>query len=322
MSCFLDCRAQRDLEQWRSLMVASNRAVGSGGGRVKVRFPHYPASQARDEPYCERQESAVPRVLFRPGATPARSRSAWRLAVLLCSLLSLSAGATNVAQYAHSLEGAVLYQHDRITPVPGAGAQAFNVAVIQRLQTLLANKARLRELPFTRGIRLLAQARPAMMSGLYRIPEWETQYRWIGPVFSDEVLLYESSKRPLQLCGIHAARQLSVCALQGSDVEARLYSDSFRRVEPAASNVACLKQLAAGRVLLVAIPKGELAAKLQEAGMRVDQLRPSGLVLMRADSYIAASLATPQVEVDAWNHALRQLRASPEYEQLHQQYWP
>jgi polar amino acid transport system substrate-binding protein len=244
------------------------------------------------------------------------------LACLLCGLVLRAWAGEQLEVLAHSLDGAAELKHGQLQPQPGGGMRAFSLALTQRLLASQPRPFTVREVPLNRGMQLLATPLPVLLVGTFRTPEREAHYRWIGPLLSVDTLLYQDRHRPVAATSLAAAVALPVCAVRGGSVQERLRLLGFTDIEQAASYAICLRMLAAGRVRLAAVVSGDFAQRLHEAGLRPGHIQPSGLVVLSADSYIAASLALPADEVASLNRSLAALRASPEYTQLRQRYWP
>jgi polar amino acid transport system substrate-binding protein len=244
------------------------------------------------------------------------------LAGLLCGLTMTAQAGEALEVLVHSLEGAAEMKHGQLQPLPGGGMRAFSLALTQRLLAGQSRKFTVREVPLNRGVQLLAAPLPVLLVGTFRTPERETRYHWIGPLLSVETLLYQDRHRPVRATSLSAAAALPVCAVRGGSVLERLRLLGFTDIEQAPSYAICLRMLAAGRVRLAAVLRGDFPQRLREAGLRPGHIQPSGLVVLSSDSYIAASQSLPANEVDSLNRSLAALRASPEYEQLRQQYWP
>jgi len=244
------------------------------------------------------------------------------LAGLLCGLAVTAQASETLEVLTHSLDGAAKLQHGQLQPLPGGGMRAFSLALTQRLLAGQSRQFTLREVPLNRGIQLLATPLPVLLVGTFRTPEREARYHWIGPLLSVDTLLYQDSQRPVAVTSLAAAVAQPVCAVRGGSVLERLRILGFTDIEQVPSYAICLRMLAAGRVRLAAVLSGDFAQRLREAGLRPGRIQPSGLVVLSSDSYIAASLALPADEVASLNRSLAALRASPEYTQLRQRYWP
>ncbi len=244
------------------------------------------------------------------------------LAGLLCVLAGLAHAGEPLEVFAHSLDGAAELHDGQLKPLPGGGMRAFSLALTLRLLAGQPRPYTVREVPMTRGIQLLGLPQPVLLIGQFRTPEREPLYRWIGPLFTDQTLLYRAASRPLAVRSLAEASGLPVCAVRGGTHALRLRALGFTDIELAPSYATCLRMLAAGRVRLAAVVRGDFPGRLREAGLRTGSIEPSGLVLLSADNYIVASLSLPALEAEALNRSLAALRASPEYEQLRQLYWP
>lgn len=244
----------------------------------------------------------------------------WRV-LLLCLALQ-AARADTLEVFVHSLDGAAELKDGQWQPLAGGGMRAFSLVLTQRLLASQPRPYVLREVPLTRGVQLLSLPAPVLLVGQFRTPERESQYRWIGPLFRVDTLLYQDRRRPVKAATLAEAVALPVCAVRGGSHALRLQAQGFGDIELAPSYATCLRMLAAGRVRLAAVVSGDFSARLHEAGLRAGDIQPSGLILLSTDNYIAASQAVPAAEVAALNRSLAALRATPEYEQLRQLYWP
>lgn len=244
----------------------------------------------------------------------------WRV-LLLCLALQ-AARADTLEVLVHSLDGAAELKDGQWQPLAGGGMRAFSLVLTQRLLASQPRKFTLREVPLNRGMQLLAAPLPTLLVGTFRTPEREARYQWIGPLLSVDTLLYQDRHRPVRAASLAAAAALPVCAVRGGSVLERLRILGFSDIEQAPSYAICLRMLTAGRVRLAAVLSGDFPQRLREAGLRPGHIQPSGLVVLSSDSYIAASQAVPAAEVAALNRSLAALRATPEYEQLRQLYWP
>lgn len=244
------------------------------------------------------------------------------LASLLCWLLLNAQASETLDVLVHSLDGAAEMRDGQLQPLPGGGMRAFSLALTQRLLPSQPRPFTMREVPLNRGMQLLAAPVPALLVGTFRTPEREADYRWIGPLFSVDTLLYQDRRRPVSVHRSQDVTSLPVCAVRGGSVLARLRLLGFADIQQASSYAICLRMLAAGRVRLAAVVSGDFAQRLREAGLRPGSIQASGITVLSADSYIAASEAIPATEVAALNRSLASLRASPEYLRLRQLYWP
>jgi polar amino acid transport system substrate-binding protein len=244
------------------------------------------------------------------------------LAGLLCWLALTVQASESLEVLAHSLHGAAELQHGQLSPLPGGGMRAFSLALTQRLLAGQPRPFTVREVPLNRGMQLLATPLPVLLVGTFRTPEREAHYRWIGPLFSVDTLLYQDRQRPVAATSLAAVVAQPVCAVRGGSVLERLRILGFTDIEQTPSYATCLRMLAAGRVRLAAVVSGDFPLRMKEAGLRPGSIQSSGLVLLSSDSYIAASQALPAAEVAALNRHLAALRASAEYAQLRQRYWP
>ena len=222
--------------------------------------------------------------------------------------------------YTHSLEQAVTKENGVLQPKEYGGVRAFYLALVKQLLRDMQHSEHIREVPLARGLQQLALRERVMLFNVYRTPQREPLYRWVGPLLRDRSMLYQRTAHALPLGSLMQARALPVCALRGGAHAQKLEELSFRNITLHNSYAGCLRMLAGGRVALAALSENDYPAKLREAGLSADVLRASGVVLMESEGYIAVSLATPPAEVVQWNQALQLLRQSAHYQTLQRQY--
>lgn len=239
---------------------------------------------------------------------------------LLLLLLVPAVQAGGIAVYTHSLEQAAIKRDGVLQAREHGGVRAFYLALVGQLLRDMQQPDQVVELPLVRGLQQLASHERVMLFNVYRTPQREGLYRWIGPLLHDRSMLYQRTDHSVQLASLAEARFWPVCALRGGAHAQKLQDLGFANVTLNSSYAGCLRMLAAGRVALAALSESDYQVKRQEAGVPAEALRASGVVLMENDGYIAVSLAMPQDEVDKWNQALLSLRQSGVYQTLQHRY--
>jgi ABC-type amino acid transport substrate-binding protein len=122
-----------------------------------------------------------------------------------------------------------------------------------------------------------------------------------------------------QTAGIQTAgdaKDLPICTLIGNVNDQRLSALGFTAIIRAYSYSECFRQLAAGRIVLVATSDADVSAKLREAGLDATALRPTPVVLGDTQGYIAISKDTAPDQAARWSGALDTLKRDGEYQRL------
>ncbi|WPC05504.1 ABC transporter substrate-binding protein [Pseudomonas benzenivorans] len=149
-----------------------------------------------------------------------------------------------------------------------------------------------------------------------RTPAREKQFKWVGPIASNDWVLMAKADSPIQLASLQEAARYRIGGYQGDAISQSLI-DRGLPVQLALRDNKNLEKLGKGQIDLwvTADPSGRYLAK-QEG---VEDLR----VVQRfhtAELYLALNLATPDELVQRLQEALDALRAEGELSRIVERY--
>lgn len=256
----------------------------------------------------------------RPWPPGWRPRRAW--AVLIAGALAVTAAQAQPgwAAYTHSTGEQAEVRDGELRGRPHAGKRAYYLELLRALLQELGLPPQVEDVPLARGLMLLQNQDRVALVNVNRSPERETQLHWVGPVSLEHFYLYDNPGRPVALSRLEDARQLPVCVVKGSSVEALLQARGFARLTPVSSYTGCMRMLVAGRVRLAVAAESNLAQHLSEAQLDENAARSTGALVLRIEGYVALSRNTPQAEVARWQAALHRLTQNGRLQALWSQY--
>nr|MBP8219398.1 transporter substrate-binding domain-containing protein [Aeromonas sp.] len=162
--------------------------------------------------------------------------------------------------------------------------------------------------------RALALARVEPGYGLFvvqRLPERESHFKWVGPLFINRVFIYQvpGSRHPLtSLAQLRDLPRVGVVLGNADDV--RLTHEGYTNLVRYQTVTEAIDRLMLGKI--DALPMAELVmdATLDKMGLSRRSVASSGVLLHQAGLYIVFSKGTDDAEITRWQHALDAVRAA------------
>lgn len=244
-----------------------------------------------------------------------------KLAILFLTLLCLTSGASAAAQqYRVVTEEWAPYnyiQNDQITGI--------TTEIVRAIMALTGDEFEIQLVPSLRASRLLNEQCRTIMYSMFRTPQRERLYKWVGPIVEDAIHPYQlASARP----EVYSLEQL-MAAPQITTRNAGLIPDllgslGFTNLDrSAARNQQLYLMLLAGRTeIIIGDTDGGVAYYSDLLGIPPGTLRQVPVEIYRASLYIAFSADSEDAVVAAWAKALHTLRASGELERIRLKYLP
>jgi polar amino acid transport system substrate-binding protein len=194
-----------------------------------------------------------------------------------------------------------------------------SVKIVQALQQELGRSDPIQVYPSQRAKLILESRSRTMMFSMFRTPQRETRYKWIGPIGRDAIYFYQRGGSPLQIRTLQDAKAVAVIASrQAGLVFNILIADGFTNLDSSAySSKQVYGKLLRGRAEL-AISDSPLGVRylLKQMGLPADALQQTPVKVVESDLYIAASLDFPDTEIAQWQQALDRLKARGELDRL------
>lgn len=197
------------------------------------------------------------------------------------------------------------------------------VAIVQRLLQELGRDDVIRIYPGERAKRILDATPRTLFFALFRTPERESQYQWIGPIGSDVIYFYQRKGDSRTIDSLEAARQVSLIACRQSGlVYDTLKRAGFTNLDSNAhsGNQVYLKLLRGRTDLAISDSPLGVTYFLRQMGLPADSLKQTSVQLVSSQLYIAGTLDIPAAEIARWQQALLKLKADGTLERLYREF--
>ncbi|MGY4495476.1 substrate-binding periplasmic protein [Pseudomonas sp. TE3610] len=236
--------------------------------------------------------------------------------VLLCLWLS-QVPTASAAPYQVVTEEWAPYNYMENNQVTG-----ITTEIVRAIMALTGDEFPLQLLPSMRSTHALQTRPKTIMYSLFRTPEREPLYKWVGPIVEEAIYPYQlSNMQPLD------SREQLLKAPQITTRQAGLIPDMLRAQgfgnldKSATSNLQLYRMLLAGRTdLIVGDTPSGVAYYSRVLNIAPGTLRQIPVELYRSSLYIAFSRDADDKVVAAWASALDRLRHSGELERIQHRY--
>ncbi|NVJ99433.1 MAG: ABC transporter substrate-binding protein [Alphaproteobacteria bacterium] len=212
--------------------------------------------------------------------------------------------------------------------MPGGGRRAFLVELVNAMITERSSNAKITEVPFNRGKKLIENKTGYAFFNVMRNARRENRFKWVGPIYSLPTYFYSYQDSGEKISNVADARSAkAVCGIRGTNNISWLRRHGFRNIFEASSFDACLLLMIYGRVTLIQSAEvPEILLNRQVQGKQV--LRFTGVAnhdeLLHDEGvlkgYLAFNRGTKDSQIKAWQQALDSIKASDLYEQLRQEF--
>lgn len=187
----------------------------------------------------------------------------------------------------------------------------LSVEIVQELLSRLEMRQDIQLLPGVRAKHMLDSEDDVVFFSMYRTPERETLYKWIGPVDTGSISFYKRSGDPRRFETLEDAKKADVIACRHAGiVPDLLLAWGFANLDRSAtSSSQVYKKLFYGRVDL-AVSDTDLGVKheLKMMGAPLDSFEKTPVMILEADLYIAFSKNFPEAIYDEWKKAFDAMR--------------
>ncbi|WP_415911565.1 substrate-binding periplasmic protein [Neptuniibacter sp. QD37_11] len=200
--------------------------------------------------------------------------------------------------------------------------KGFSIEIVQAIMDELGEEYPISIYPGVRGDRMLETLPNVMYFSLFRTPEREAKFKWIGPISQEAIYFYkrkDNAKIYRTIDDVKKANNITVPykGLVANKVD-----------ELGITNV--IKLSARDRQFsLLFSNRAELAVNISPLGVvyylkqidkAADALVPTQVKLLEFPLYIACSKEIPDSVIQRWQAALDKVKASDKYEQIYSKY--
>ncbi|MFV1850642.1 MAG: substrate-binding periplasmic protein [Thalassospira sp.] len=191
------------------------------------------------------------------------------------------------------------------------------VDVISRVCMESQIRCKIRVEPWARAYETALQNPDTLIFSIARRPDREALFKWIGTVAPYHVRLFSLNDYAVPVVDDWHALVGFQVAGQMRDVKAQYLEDAGFEVMMAPSAEATIRMLFAGRAMLVAGDALSLpyrVAELEEDSTRLHVV--ASIPELSSELYLAASLATNDVVIDAMRAALEAIKQEGAYDRI------
>lgn len=201
--------------------------------------------------------------------------------------------------------------------------KGFSVEIVQAILKRLNEDIQIQLFPSMRASYMLNTLPGTLFITMFRTPERETQYKWIGPLDNGAIYFYKRKDNPLQLSSLEDAKKVKViCSRHAGLVLNTLKAAGFNNLESSATDgFSVYKKLILKRCDL-GISDAPLGVKylLKQMGYPTDAVVQTAVRVIDSPLYIACSKDIPDQVIALWQKALDDMKASGAYAKIHAKY--
>ncbi|MDO7898349.1 substrate-binding periplasmic protein [Pseudomonas citrulli] len=235
-------------------------------------------------------------------------------AVLFCLLLGTQAWAE---QYQVVTEEWAPYNYQENDQLTG-----MTTEIVRAIMALTGDAFDVTMVPSMRATQALNTRGKTIMYSLFRTPDREPLYKWVGPIVEESIHPYQLSSTPPVDSLEQLRRVPQITTRHAGLVPARLQAMGFGNLDKSAtSSLQLYRMLLAGRTtIIVGDTDAGVAYYSRQLNIPPDRLRQIPVEVYRSSLYIAFSPDSEDTVVAAWAQALEQLRQSGELERIQRRY--
>lgn len=204
----------------------------------------------------------------------------------------------------------------------GNQVKGFSTEVVQAIMEELNVSYPVEIYPGARGKRMLNTLPNVMHFSLFRTPEREAKYKWVGPISKQAVYFYKRKDNPKRYSDIEDIKKASLVTIPHKGLVAdRVAASGVTNVIKLSDREKQFALLFSGRAeLSVNVSPLGVAHYLKMMGKPVDSLVPTQVKLVEFPLYIACSKNISDAVIRRWQEALEKVKASPKYQQIYEKY--
>jgi polar amino acid transport system substrate-binding protein len=235
--------------------------------------------------------------------------------------LALIVISTAKAGYAHELT-IVTEKSPPFNFVKDGVVTGSSTEVVREMLRRMGRPDDIRVLPWARGYKMLQTQPYVALFSTSRTPERESQFYWVGPLFTVHFGFYARKSAHLVLLTLEDAKRVGAIATYKDDVKEQvLISKGFKNLDSSKSPVSSFKKLMSGRVDLWLFDNLGVADIARQKGADPNELE---LVLPfeSYQSYLAVSRSTPESVVIELQNTLEEMVRDGTFESISRKWLP
>jgi ABC-type amino acid transport substrate-binding protein len=206
----------------------------------------------------------------------------------------------------------------------------FTTAIVRKIAGDLDTKTDIQLVPWSRALDLTQRNKNSLIYSIYRVPERENLFKWVGPIYQVDTMLWGIQQRDLPIKSIEDAKKFKITVQANSAYAIALENLGFSKdkliMDYAQTDIKMVLRQQADLVPLSIFSIGKLNTQAIEFSQSprgksgpVVQWKAYAL-LSTANLYLAFNKETPDEVIAAWQSELNTLKKSPLYRSLERTY--
>ena len=244
------------------------------------------------------------------------------ISVMMFFLIQSTVYGAEIRFITHNIEDKFYIDYSgEIRGKANSGRRAFQIELIREMMTIVGHQPKILEIfPFKRGLKTLLDNPNIAFFNVNRTADREDRVKWVGPLQSNVISLYEATNYPKGIKTLEEAKKVElICVLNGSNYADYLVDNGFTNMHLSNSHESCFRMLINGRVSLTIIADSGFLEVIKTTGTQKNAIKQS-FDLFENRSYLAMSNNIPDTVVQEWQEALDRLKKTGRYNLLIQQY--
>lgn len=198
----------------------------------------------------------------------------------------------------------------------------FSVEVVQAIMRKIGVTYPIKLYPGGRGELLLDNEPNILSFSLFRTPEREKRYKWIGPISQESIYFYKRADDPRKFNSLEDIQKVNIISTPHDGLIFRTVKEAgITNISKITTRDGQFQHLFMGRAdLMINVPPLGIAHYLDQIGKPSDALVSTGVKLVDFPLYIACSPEIPDSVIDEWQRALDAIKASGEFQKIYNKY--
>lgn len=206
----------------------------------------------------------------------------------------------------------------------------FTTAIVRKIAADLDTKIDSQLVPWSRALESTQRNKNSLIYSIYRVPERENLFKWVGPIYQVDTVLWGIKDRDLPIKSIQDAKNFKITVQANSAYAIALENLGFNKdkliLDYAQTDIQMLLRQQADLVPLSMFSIGKLNSQAIEFSQSprgksapAVQWKPYAL-LSTANLYLAFNKETPDDVIAAWQSELNKLKKTSLFRSLEKTY--
>ena len=240
---------------------------------------------------------------------------------LIYAFLFLSAVSFSYASYASYADDKLIFLTEEWKPFNFKSndkeVDGFTVEIVEKIANKLNQNISIDIFPWSRSYNTVLETKKHAIFSIYRTPERETLFKWVGPIYSVDAVLWGLESRKLEIDSLEDAKKYLIIVQKDSAYEEALKARGFKNYILNAIRTDH-KMVLLGRgdlVPLSTLSLDKLKQSAVDAGMPNEKWKAYA-VLYSKPVYIAFNINTPEHIIQAWQAELDKIKKDSFYSDI------